>query len=214
MRSGWLLALVVVAGLLVLLLGSRPGAPAAIVPSAATATAALPSILDANPAVKRAYDQGRGRSLDQTQTVDGVPVTLRWAGFDGQHLVLFLTVIEPADTAVMLYLEANHMSLTRPGAAALPEAGDDCSVVGNDVECLLRYDLGQASLEQGLMLRLDIARLGALAGVALSPPPGPGPYRFDFTLPAEVFQSPTPATATPVATAINDASSRSGCGVT
>lgn len=99
-----ILALVLLTGLVVTLLGRSSGLPATTVPGR-QATPATPdaspripeSALDYDPEVWKAYDAGLGKKLDLTQSAGDFTVSLKWAYTQSHWIYVYYTIAAPPD---------------------------------------------------------------------------------------------------------------------
>lgn len=152
--------------------GANPTQPGAAI-GTGTPTSFV-SIWDSQPMAKSLRDAGAGQTINQSVTIDGYTMTLKWAGATTKRVFLNYTVAGPTSQQYSS-LWAFKTALTTSDGATLPHGSEvGTPVNGNTYEALAWFDASALGSRDDLTLHLSVAALFARVFVAPggTPPAG------------------------------------------
>lgn len=132
------------------------------------------SIWDSNPTAKSLRDAGAGQTINQSVTIDGYTMTMKWAGATDQKVFLNYTVTGPASQQYN-NLSAFESVLTTNDGATLALGGEvGARVKGSSQEFLEWFDVSafSASGQQTLHLRVPALLVTVRVAPDGTPPAG------------------------------------------
>ncbi len=137
--------------------GANPTQPG-IASGIGTPTASM-SIWDSQPMAKALRDGGLGQTIDQSVTIDGYTMTLKWAGATGTRVFLDYSVTGP--TSQQYYsISPIKVQLTTGGGATVSWGSDiGTAINGNSQEYLSWFDASSLSSSDHVALHLSVAAL-------------------------------------------------------